>query len=33
MRDAGHRTAGEWLEANFDSLGRRSSLDIGAHYL
>ena len=33
MRDAGHRTAGEWLEAHFDSLGRRSSLDIGAHYL
>jgi NTE family protein len=32
-RDAGRRAAGEWLDANFDALGNRSSIDIPAQYL
>jgi len=33
LRDAGRARAGEWLEANFDRIGRESSVDIHASYL
>ncbi len=33
MRDAGRRTADEWLERSFEDLGHRSTIDIQAQYL
>jgi NTE family protein len=33
LRDVGRRTAAQWLEHNFDKIGRESSIDIGAKYL
>ena len=33
LRDLGRARAGEWLESNFDALGKRSTIDIRADYL
>jgi hypothetical protein len=33
LRDVGRATAGEWLSQQFDSLGRRSTVDIQVTYL
>lgn len=33
LRDLGRARAAEWLEQNFDALGKRSSIDIRADYL
>ena len=33
LRDAGRKHAGEWLDANFEKIGRESSVDIGSVYL
>ena len=33
LRDLGRARAGEWLETNFDALGKRSTIDIRADYL
>ena len=33
LRDAGRRYAGAWLDANFDRLGRESTIDIRQQYL
>lgn len=33
LRDAGREHAGQWLERHLASLGRRSTIDIGASYL
>jgi NTE family protein len=33
LRDVGRRRASEWLEANYDSIGQESSVDVAATYL
>jgi len=33
LKDTGRRSAGRWLEAHFDDIGERSSLDIAARFL
>ena len=33
LRDKGRACAGEWLAANFDSLGVRSTIDVQSKYL
>ena len=33
LRDAGRRKAAEWLEQNFDAVGRTSTIDIGETFL
>lgn len=30
LHQVGHKTADQWLEANFDKLGRESTLDLSA---
>ena len=33
LRDCGRERAGEWLEANYDEIGKRSTVDIRERYL
>lgn len=33
LRDVGRERAGQWLEANFDAVNQRTSVDLGAMYL